>query len=276
MHPFKTLHAAKLDQLTRSEDKIAMLTCYDATFAKLSELAGVDVLLVGDSLGMVLQGSENTLNVLMTDMIYHTRCVAAGAPNTYIIADMPYSSYESGAEFAHENAKMLLDAGAHMVKLEGGGNMVNIVRHLVEKGIPVCAHLGFTPQSIQQLGGYKIQGKTEESAKRIMEDALAMSEVGVSFILLEMVPAKLARHITETINTPTIGIGAGVDCSGQVLVLQDLLGIYTGQAHKHPNEFRSPRFVRNFLKDSGSIQAAVEAYVKAVKNKSFPGPEHSY
>lgn len=276
MHPFKTQHAAKLDQLTHSSDKIAMLTCYDATFAKLSELAGVDVLLVGDSLGMVLQGSENTLNVLMTDMIYHTRCVAAGAPNTYIIADMPYSSYESGAEFAHENAQRLLDAGAHMVKLEGGGDMVHIVRHLVEKGIPVCAHLGFTPQSIQQLGGYRIQGKTEESAKRILNDATAMSEVGVSFVLLEMVPANLARTITETINTPTIGIGAGVDCSGQVLVLQDLLGIYTGQAHKHPNEFKSPRFVRNFLKDSGSIQAAVEAYVKAVKNKSFPGPEHSY
>jgi 3-methyl-2-oxobutanoate hydroxymethyltransferase len=276
MHPFKTQHAAKLDQLTRSSDKIAMLTCYDATFAKLSELAGVDVLLVGDSLGMVLQGSENTLNVLMTDMIYHTRCVAAGAPNTYIIADMPYSSYESGAEFALENAQRLLDAGAHMVKLEGGGDMVHIVRHLVERGIPVCAHLGFTPQSIQQLGGYRIQGKTEESAKRILDDATAMSEVGVSFVLLEMVPANLARTITETINTPTIGIGAGIDCSGQVLVLQDLLGIYTGQAHKHPNEFKSPRFVRNFLKDSGSIQAAVEAYVKAVKNKSFPGPEHSY
>ncbi len=276
MHPFKTQHAAKLEQLMHSTEKIAMLTCYDATFAKLSELAGVDVLLVGDSLGMVLQGSENTLGVLMTDMIYHTRCVATGAPNTYIIADMPYSSYESGAQIAHDNAQMLLDAGAHMVKLEGGGNMVNIVRHLVEKGIPVCAHLGFTPQSIQKLGGYRIQGKTEESAKRIMQDAIAMSEVGVSFILLEMVPASLARAITETIDTPTIGIGAGVDCSGQVLVLQDLLGIYTGQAHKHPNEFKSPRFVRNFLKDTDSIQAAVAAYVKAVKNKSFPAPEHIY
>ncbi len=276
MHPFKTKHSAKLEQLRQSNEKIAMLTCYDATFAKLSELAGVDVLLVGDSLGMVLQGGENTLDVLMTDMIYHTRCVAIGAPNTYIITDMPYSSYESGAEIAYENAKLLLDAGAHMVKLEGGGNMVNIVRHLVEKGIPVCAHLGFTPQSIQQLGGYRIQGKTEESAKKIMQDAIAMSEAGVSFILLEMVPASLARNITESLDTPTIGIGAGVDCSGQVLVLHDLLGIYTGQAHKHPNEFRSPRFVRNFLKDSDSIQAAVETYVKAVKNRSFPAAEHSY
>lgn len=276
MHPFKTHHAEKLEQLRRSTEKIAMLTCYDATFAKLSELAGVDVLLVGDSLGMVLHGSENTLNVLMSDMIYHTRCVSVGAPNTYIIADMPYSSYESGAEFAYENAQRLLDVGAHMVKLEGGGNMVSIVSYLVEKGIPVCAHLGFTPQSIQQLGGYRIQGKTEESANRILQDAIAMSKVGVGFVLLEMVPAALARRITETIETPTIGIGAGVDCSGQVLVLQDLLGIYTGQAHKHPNEFKSPRFVRNFLKDSGSIQLAVEAYVKAVKDKSFPASEHSY
>lgn len=276
MHPFKTHHAEKLEQLRRSTEKIAMLTCYDATFAKLSELAGIDVLLVGDSLGMVLHGSENTLNVLMSDMIYHTRCVSVGAPNTYIIADMPYSSYESGAEFAYENAQRLLDVGAHMVKLEGGGNMVSIVSYLVEKGIPVCAHLGFTPQSIQQLGGYRIQGKTEESANRILQDAIAMSKVGVGFVLLEMVPAALARRITETIETPTIGIGAGVDCSGQVLVLQDLLGIYTGQAHKHPNEFKSPRFVRNFLKDSGSIQLAVEAYVKAVKDKSFPASEHSY
>jgi 3-methyl-2-oxobutanoate hydroxymethyltransferase len=267
---------ARLERIVNSGEKIAMLTCYDATFAKLSHAAGVDVLLVGDSLGMVLQGSENTLNVLMTDMVYHTRCVAAGAPDAYIIADMPYSSYESGAEFAYQNAKLLIDAGAHMVKLEGGGNMVEIVRALVEKEIPVCAHLGFTPQSVGRLGGYRIQGKTEESAHTIWQDAIAMSEVGVSFVLLEMVPAMLAKRITETIPTPTIGIGAGVDCSGQVLVLQDLLGIYTGQAHKHPDEFKSPRFVRNFLKESGNIQAAVAAYVKAVKNKEFPAAEHSY
>lgn len=270
------LNSAKLARITNSGEKIAMLTCYDATFAKLSHAAGVDILLVGDSLGMVLQGSENTLNVLMTDMVYHTRCVAAGAPDAYIIADMPYSSYESGAEFAYQNAKLLIDAGAHMVKLEGGGNMVEIVRSLVEQDIPVCAHLGFTPQSVGRLGGYRIQGKTEESAQIILQDAIAMSDVGVSFVLLEMVPAALAKNITEIIDVPTIGIGAGVDCSGQVLVLQDLLGIYSGQAHKHPDEFKSPRFVRNFLKDTGSIQAAVAAYVQAVKNKEFPAAEHSY
>jgi 3-methyl-2-oxobutanoate hydroxymethyltransferase len=163
-----------------------------------------------------------------------------------------------------------------MVKFEGGGNKVKTARYLVERGIPVCAHLGFTPQSVNQLGGYKIQGKTDESATQIMQDAIAMSDAGVGFIVLEMVPAALAKKITEAIKTPTIGIGAGVDCSGQVLVVQDLLGIYTGPAHKKPSEFKSPRFVRNFLKDTNSIQAAVAAYVKAVKDKSFPALEHSY
>lgn len=276
MKILKSQQTDKLKQFTSSGEKIAMLTCYDATFAKLSEMAGVDILLVGDSLGMVLQGAENTLNVLMTDMIYHTRCVAAGAPNTLIIADMPYSTYEIDVEFAHQNAELLIAAGAHIVKLEGGGTMVNTAQYLVEQGIPVCAHLGFTPQSVEQLGGYRIQGKTEESAQRIMQDAIAMSNAGVSFVLLEMVPAKLAKQITENISIPTIGIGAGVDCSGQVLVLQDLLGIYNGPAHKSPNEFKSPRFVRNFLKDADSIQAAVAAYVQAVKDKSFPAAEHSY
>jgi len=189
---------------------------------------------------------------------------------------MPYSTYEIDIEFAHQNAEMLIAAGAHIVKLEGGGTMVSTAKHLVEQGIPVCAHLGFTPQSVAQLGGYRIQGKTEESAQRIMQDAIAMSNAGVSFVLLEMVPAKLAKQISEVISTPTIGIGAGVDCDGQVLVVQDLLGIYTGPAHKNPGEFKSPRFVRNFLKNADSIQAAVAAYVQAVKDKSFPATEHSY
>ena len=168
-----------------------------------------------------------------------------------------------------------------MVKIEGGGKRIETARYLVERGIPVCAHLGFTPQSVNQLGGYKIQGKTEESAEQILKDAQNMADASASFVLLEMVPAALAKKITESINTPTIGIGAGVDCSGQVLVLQDLLGIYTGAASKKPEDFKSPRFVRNFLQDSAvnqkaSIQEAVAAYVKAVKDKSFPAQEHSY
>lgn len=258
-----------------------MLTCYDATFAKLMEHAGVDILLVGDSLGMVLQGAENTLNVSMHHMTYHTKMVKNGAPNTPIMADMPIGSYEQDNEAAYKNALWLVKSGAQIVKFEGGGKRVETARYLVEHGIPVCAHLGFTPQSVNQLGGYKIQGKTDESAAQILKDAKDMSEAGASFVLLEMVPAALAKQITESINCPTIGIGAGVDCSGQVLVLQDLLGIYTGAASKLPSEFKNPRFVRNFLQDSAvdgkaSVQSAVAAYVKAVKDKTFPATQHSY
>ena len=264
-----------IDKVSAGE-KIAMLTCYDATFAKLMDLAGVDILLVGDSLGMVLQGAENTLNVSMHHMTYHTKMVKNGALNTLIMADMPIGSYEQDNEAAYKNALWLMKSGAHIVKFEGGGKRVGTARYLVERGIPVCAHLGFTPQSVNQIGGYKIQGKTQESAEQIMQDAKNMADAGASFVLLEMVPAALAKTITESISAPTIGIGAGVDCSGQVLVLQDLLGIYTGPASKSPEAFRSPRFVRNFLADTHSIQAAVSAYVKAVKDKSFPAAEHSY
>ncbi len=263
-------------QLINAGEKAAMLTCYDATFAKMMELAGIDILLVGDSLGMVLQGADNTLNVSMHHMTYHTKSVAAGAPNTLIIADMPIGSYEHDNEAAYKNAEWLIRSGAHMVKFEGGGTKVETARYLVEHGIPVCAHLGFTPQSVNQLGGYKIQGKTDESAAQILQDATDMANAGASFVLLEMVPAMLAKKITETISAPTIGIGAGVDCSGQVLVMQDLLGIYNGPANKKPSEFKSPRFVHNFLSGSGSIQDAVSAYIKAVKDQSFPAKAHSY
>lgn len=266
----------KLAQLKDSGEKIAMLTCYDATFAKLSAAAGVDILLVGDSLGMVLQGSDNTLHVTMQDMLYHTRCVAAGAPDTFIIADMPVGSYETNLDSACQNAQLLIEAGALMVKLEGGGHMVNTVRHMNDAGIAACAHLGFTPQSVNQLGGYKIQGKTDESAHQILQDAIAMSEAGAAFVLLEMVPASLAKQITESIDTPTIGIGAGIDCSGQVLVIQDLLGIYTGVASKTPSDYKAPRFAKNFLCETNSIQQAIENYVQAVKNKTFPAIKHSY
>lgn len=270
------MHLSELLNIAATGEKIAMLTCYDSTFAKLMELAGVDILLVGDSLGMVLQGAENTLNVSMHHMTYHTKNVSAGAPNTVIMADMPLGSYEHDNEAAYKNAQWLIKSGAHIVKFEGGGERVHTARYLVERGIPVCAHLGFTPQSVNQIGGYKIQGKTEESAEKILKDAIAMAEAGASIVLLEMVPASLAKRITERIKVPTIGIGAGVDCSGQVLVLQDLLGIYTGVAGRKPEEFKSPRFIRNFLKDTNSVQDAVKRYVECVKNKTFPAPEHSY
>ena len=265
-----------LDQLIASGEKIAMLTCYDATFAKLSAAAGVDVLLVGDSLGMVLQGAENTLQVTMQDMLYHTRCVAAGAPQSLIMSDMPYGSYEHSSEQALQNAQLLVNAGADIVKLEGGGDMVNTARYLVEHGIAVCSHLGFTPQSVVQLGGYKIQGKTDDSAQKILQDAAAMSDAGVCMVLLEMVPASLAKQVTDNIAVPTIGIGAGVDCSGQVLVIQDLLGIYNGSADKKPEDYKAPRFAKNFLCETNSVQQAVTHYVQAVKSKAFPAAEHSY
>ena len=275
MPTVQSLASSQLSQRLNLDKKIAMLTCYDSTFAKLSEAAGVDILLIGDSLGMVLKGAENTLTVSMQDMLYHTRCVAAGAPHTWLIADMPVNSYNNPIE-AFGNATLLVAAGAHMVKLEGGDSVVNTARYLVEQGIPVCAHLGFTPQSVKQLGGYKIQGKTEDSAQRIFADATAMSAAGVGFVLLEMVPATLAKKITSSIKAPTIGIGAGPDCSGQVLVLQDLLGIYSGPAHTNPSQFKSPRFVRNFLQDTNSIEAAIQSYVLAVKNQTFPAPENCY
>jgi 3-methyl-2-oxobutanoate hydroxymethyltransferase len=270
------MHIKDIHQLTLRNEKIAMLTCYDATFAKLLEVANIDMLLVGDSLGMVLKGSENTLGVTMQDMIYHTASVAAGCKQTLIMTDMPYGSYESSESEALNNAQLLINAGAHIVKVEGGGHIVDIVKFLTKHQIPVCAHLGFTPQSVKAIGGYKIQGKTEESAQQILNDALAMEQAGASLLVLEMVPAALAKRITESIKIPTIGIGAGIDCDGQVLVLQDLLGIYSGSVHQHPSDFKSPRFSHNFLADKGSIQAAVTAYINAVKNKTFPAIEHSY
>ncbi len=257
-------------------EKLTMLTCYDATFAKLLESEGIDILLVGDSLGMVIQGAETTLNVSMHHMTYHTKCVVAGAPDTFIISDMPIRSYELDPQAALENAKWLIKSGADMVKFEGGGKRVETAAYLIEHGIPVCAHLGFTPQSVNQLGGYKIQGKTDESAQQIMQDAIAMSDTGVDFIVLEMVPAALAKTITESVSAKTIGIGAGVDCDGQVLVLQDLLGIYTGPANKAPDTFKPPRFVKNFLKETDSIEKAVRNYRQAVKRKTFPTERHSY
>lgn len=270
------MHSINIKHKFQAGEKIAMLTCYDATYAKLMEAEGVDILLVGDSLGMVIQGGSDTLGVTMQDMLYHTKTVAAGAKHTLIMADMPYGSYEHDVQTALKNAQALLASGAHIVKIEGGDAMVETARYLVSHGVPVCAHLGFTPQSVVQLGGYKIQGKTEQAANQIMRDAKAMSDVGVSMVLLEMVPAQLASKITRAITVPTIGIGAGVDCSGQVLVLQDLLGIYTGPAQKSPETFKAPRFVRNFLIETGSVQSAVHAYVQAVKSQTFPAQQHSY
>ncbi len=266
--------ASQLMQFKQNGEKIAMLTCYDASFAKLMAEQGVDILLVGDSLGMVLQGHTDTLSVSINDMAYHTRMVRAGAPEVMLISDMPVNSYEHQAQQALDNARHLINAGADMVKIEGAGPIIECAKYLVQHGIPVCAHLGFTPQSIHQLGGYKIQGKSELQAQQMIQDALALQDAGVDLLVLEMIPAALARQITAQLSIPTIGIGAGVECDGQVMVIHDLLGIYQGPATGR--SFKTPRFVKNFLASHGSIQNAISQYVKAVKSGEFPADEHSY
>ncbi len=259
-----TLHT--LRKKVQQGEKIAALTCYDASFAQVLEAAGVDILLVGDSLGMVIQGRESTLPVSLDEMRYHVECVARGSQTAFIVADMPFGSYQNNPQDALRNATQLLRAGAQMVKLEGGTPMLGTVRFLVERGIPVFAHLGLTPQSVNQLGGYRVQGKSSEDAKQIQHDAAALCDAGASLLLLECIPAALARAVTAAISAPTIGIGAGPDCAGQVLVLYDLLGIYGKTA---------PKFAQNFLSGAPDIQAAVARYVQDVKAGSFPGTEHT-
>lgn len=255
-----------LAAMARQGEKIAMLTCYDASFAVVLERAGVDALLIGDSLGMVIGGHTSTLPVTLETMVYHTRCVAGGARSALIIADMSFGSYQASPEQAYVNAAKLMAAGAQMVKVEGGAWVAPTVAFLVARGIPVCGHLGLQPQSVHRFGGYKAQGKSEDSAQTLREDTRALALAGLDLLVLEMVPAPLAAALTTEFTVPTIGIGAGAGCSGQVLVLYDMLGIYPG---------KPARFVRNFMTGSDSVEAAVAAYVKAVKNGSFPGPEHS-
>jgi 3-methyl-2-oxobutanoate hydroxymethyltransferase len=247
-------------------EKITMLTCYDASFAALMDRCGVDMLLVGDSLGMVSQGHQSTLPVTLADMAYHTASVARGNRTALLVADMPFGSYAT-PESAFANAAELMRAGAHMVKLEGGSWLSSTVRFLTERAIPVCAHVGLTPQSVHMLGGFKVQGKSVAGAEQMKDDALALQSAGASVLVLEAIPAALGREVTEALAIPTIGIGAGPDCSGQVLVMHDMLGVFPG--HK-------ARFVKNFMDGQTSIDAAVQAYVAAVRDGSFPAAEHCF
>lgn len=256
-----------LQKMVENREKFAVLTCYDATCAAVLENAGVEVLLVGDSLGNVLHGSETTLAVTLEDMIYHTRCVARGSSKALIITDMPFGSYQISPAQAFEHAARIIAAGAHMVKIEGGHVMADTIQFLTRRGIPVCAHIGLTPQSVHQLGGYKLQGNTEKSAKQLLDDAKSLEKSGASLLVMEVVPAKLAKKITQALSIPTIGIGAGADCSGQVLVLHDMLGLSQG---------KKPRFVKDFMPGANSIPEAVANYVRAVKTGQFPAKEQEF
>ncbi|MDB5648571.1 MAG: panB, partial [Hyphomicrobiales bacterium] len=262
----KPVTLAELGRMHAQGEKIAMLTCYDSSFASLLERCGVDVLLVGDSMGNVLQGRRTTLSVTIEQMEYHTGCVSRGASRAFVISDMTFGSYQESASQAMRSAARLMAAGAQMVKIEGGAHVAETVRFLVERGVPVCAHIGLTPQSVHQLGGYRVQGATDESAKVLRDDALALEQAGAAMIVMEMMPATLCAQITrELTKMATIGIGAGPDCAGQVLVLHDMLGVYPG---------KKPRFTRDFMPGAGSIEAAVSAYVQGVKAGTFPGPEN--
>ena len=248
-------------------EKLAMLTCYDASFAARCDEAGVELLLVGDSLGMVIQGHDTTLPVTLDEVVYHTACVVRGSKRAMVIADMPFGTYQASREQALANAVRLMAAGAQMVKLEGGRPMLDTVGFLVERGIPVCGHVGLTPQSVHQLGGFRIQGKDPDGARQIVEDSRALQDAGAAMLVLEAIPSSLAAQTTAALAIPTIGIGAGAQCSGQVLVLHDMLDIYPG---------RKARFVRNFMAGADGVGSALARYVKAVKSGEFPGPEHSF
>lgn len=261
-----TIHT--LRQMKERGEKIAMLTAYDATFARLLDDGGADILLVGDSLGMVVQGHDTTLPVTLDEMAYHCRAVVRGTRRAHVVGDMPFMTYQASVEQGMANAgKLVKEGGCHSVKLEGGAQHAELVRRLVASGIPVMGHIGLTPQSFHQLGGFKVQGREQGGRERLVADALALEEAGVYAIVLEAIPADIAREITEKLSIPTIGIGAGVDCDGQVLVSYDMLGM---------DETFKPRFVRRFATLGPTIKEAVAAYVTEVRSSTFPSDAESF
>ena len=257
---------ASLLKMKQEGQKFTAITAYDATFAKLFDDEGAHVLLIGDSLGMVLQGGQDTLAVNMDEMVYHTRCVARGASKALVIADMPFMSYAT-PEQTYQNAARLMAAGARMVKLEGGDWLCDSIRHLTRNGVPVCGHLGLTPQSVHVFGGFKVQGRDEFQAQEIYRQALCLQEAGIQLLVLECVPVALAERITKALRIPVIGIGAGPATDGQILVMHDAFGITSGYV---------PKFTKNFLAETGDMHAAIRLYVQQVSEGTFPGPEHSF
>ncbi|WVN42087.1 3-methyl-2-oxobutanoate hydroxymethyltransferase [beta proteobacterium MWH-UniP1] len=263
----KAVNLIDLKSRRASGDRIVMLTCYDASFTRLLDDCGVDVLLIGDSLGMVLQGQSSTLPVTMDQMVYHTECVARAKPKAWILADMPFGSYQESPAQAYANAARLIAAGAQMVKIEGGGWLAPTVEFLTQRGISVCAHLGLTPQSVHQLGGYRVQGRDQSGADQLIADAKQLEASGADMVLVELIPTPLGARLTESLSVPTIGIGAGPHMTGQVLVLHDILDVTPG---------KKARFVKNYMRGAGSIREAVSRYVQEVKSGAYPGPEHGF
>jgi 3-methyl-2-oxobutanoate hydroxymethyltransferase len=262
----KPITISKLLAMHGDGEKIAVLTAYDSTMSALLNRCGVEVILVGDSLGNVVQGHTSTTPVTIEEMAYHTECVARTNTQAFLIADLPFASYGDPMQ-ALESSAELMRAGADMVKLEGGTWQIDVIQYLVERSVPVCAHLGLLPQSVHLLGGYKVQGKSKDNATHMLEQAHACEAAGAQMLVLEAIPSALGEMITKSLRIPTIGIGAGPNCSGQVLVLPDMLGISPG---------KPPKFVKDFMADHSSIEAAIKAYVKEVKSGKFPGPEHSF
>jgi len=262
------LTVPKLREMKTASEKIAAITAYDASFARAIDAAGIDVILVGDSLGMVMQGKGSTVPVTVDDIVYHTACVAGGSGSALLIADMPFQSFATPERALDAATLLVAEGGASMVKLEGAGFVLDSISFLSERDIPVCAHLGLTPQSVMKLGGYRVQGRDGDAAKKMLADAKAVEAAGADCLVLECVPRGLAEEITRSIGIPTIGIGAGPYCDGQILVLYDMLGMNSGH--------RRPRFVKDFMAGVGSIQGAFEAYAKAVRESTFPTLEHSY
>lgn len=262
----KKITTSTLQKMKDNGEKISTITAYDASFAQLFDAAGIHAILIGDSLGMVLQGHDSTLPVTIEDMAYHTRCVARGVESTLVLSDLPFMSYAT-KEQAFTNATTLMQAGASMVKMEGGSWLCETISGLVERGIPVCGHLGLTPQSVNIFGGFKVQGRENDKAQAMIEEAKKLEAAGIQLLVLECIPASLAKSITEALSIPTIGIGAGKDTDGQILVMYDALGISFNYM---------PKFSRNFIVDTGDIQKAIELYISEVNEGNFPGPEHTF
>ena len=261
------INISTLRKKKQDGEPIACLTAYDASFAALVDAAGVDVVLVGDSLGMVIQGHDTTVPVTVDDIVYHTRAVARGLRHAFLIADMPFMSYTNPGQALDNSVRLMQEGGAMMIKLEGGGAQLDIVQHLAEHDIPVCAHLGLKPQSVHKLGGFRVQGREPDRAQEMLDAGRRLQDVGADIVLLECVPNEVGQAMTKALDVPVIGIGAGPDVDGQILVLYDVLGITLG---------RTPRFVRNFQQGNDSPLAALEAYVGAVKDRSYPAPEHCF